>query len=63
MMHMLKQNKRVHNEHETGRDIPIQGDKPIKGFVGFLSQVRKYSRASLISQMVKSLLAMQERWV
>ena len=62
MMHMLKQNKRVHNEHETGRDIPIQGDKPIKGFVGFLSLVRKYSRASLISQMVKSLLAMQERW-
>ena len=63
MMHMLKQNKRVHNEPETGRDIPIQGDKPIKGFVGFLSLVRKYSRASLISQMVKSLLAMQERWV
>ena len=63
MMHMLKQNKRAHNEPETGRDIAIQGDKPSKGFVGCLCLVRKYSRASLSCQMVKRPLAKQEMWV
>ena len=63
MMHMLKQNKRVRNEPETGRDIAIQADKPSKGFVGFLCPVRNYSRASLICQMEKRPLAMQEMWV
>ena len=60
MMHMLKQNKRVHG-HQTGSDIPTQGDKPNKGFVGILSLPGKeVFQGFPEGQMVKHPLAMQE---
>ena len=37
MTDMLKQNKGAHTESETGKDIPIQGDKPGTGCEGSLS--------------------------
>ena len=41
---MLKQNKGTLAEPETGKDIPIQSDKPGTGCMVSLSPVRKYSR-------------------
>ena len=36
-MHMLNQDKGVHIEPKTGKDIPKQGDKPSTGCVASLS--------------------------
>lgn len=50
-MHMRKQSKRVHAEHEIAKDIPTQHDKPGTGYVGPYHLVRKYSRPKVHSYM------------
>lgn len=41
---ILKQNKGTLAEPQTGKDIPVQSDKPGIGHMGSLSLVKKYSR-------------------
>lgn len=50
-MHMRKQSKRVHAEHEIAKDIPTQHDKPGTGYVGPYRLVREYSRPKVHSYM------------
>ena len=44
MTDILKQNKGTLAEPQTGKDIPVQSDKPDIGHMGSLSLVKKYSR-------------------
>lgn len=41
---ILKQDKGTLAEPQTGKDIPVQSDKPGIGHLGSLSLVKKYSR-------------------
>lgn len=44
MAHMLKQDKGVHTESESGKYIPIQGDKPSTGCKALYLLVKTCSR-------------------